>query len=328
MELQAQAQALAAEYKTQWQVAGADNVAVVVLNTKTSEVLTWLGSSDYFDPQGGAIDYAQKLRSSGSTLKPFIYALALANEDISAATLLPDLVTVAHGTSNSDDRFLGPMLPRQALASSRNVPAVNLLRQIGVEKSYQFLYELGLHNGVVPASYYGAGLAIGAMPVTLESLVTAYGVLANDGNLQALRWFSNKTDIAADHVLPDKVLDSNVARQVSLFLADPQARLPSFPRMGTVEYNFPVAVKTGTSQGYRDAWTIAFSKQYTVGVWVGRSDARPMRKLGGAASAAQLAQRLMKNLHKAQNEKDKLRLAIPNGYESVMLCSYTGKASK
>lgn len=320
LKLQARAQALAAEYKTQWQVSGADNVAVVVLNTETSEVLAWLGSSDYFDPQGGAIDYVQKQRSSGSTLKPFIYALALANEDITAATLLPDLVAVAHGTSNSDNRFLGPMLPRRALANSRNVPAVNLIRRIGIEKSYQFLQELGLHNGHVSATHYGAGLAIGAMPVTLESLVQAYGVLANDGNLKALRWFNKKPDVAADNVL-----DSNVARQISLFLADPQARLPSFPRMGTVEYNFPVAVKTGTSQGYRDAWTIAFTKQYTVGVWVGRSDAKPMRQLGGAASAAQLAQTLMKNLTKGQNDKNKLQLAIPGGYESVTLCSYTGK---
>jgi penicillin-binding protein 1C len=320
LDIQQRVQDLASQYLQRWQIAGADNVAAVVVDTQSREVLAWVGSSDYFGEHGGAIDYAQVPRSSGSILKPFIYALALANKDISAATLLPDLASVAHGTSNSDDQFLGPMLPRLALANSRNVPAINLLRQVGLDNTYQFLQDLGLHRGLVPASFYGGGLAIGTMPVTLESLIEAYGVLANDGQLRSLRWYRQAAR-AAD----EKILDRNIARQISLFLLDPQARLPSFPRMGTTEYNFPVALKTGTSQGYRDAWTLAYSKRYSVGVWVGRSDSKPMRKLGGAASAAQLVQTIMKELHKSRVTTKSLRFAIPEDYESVTLCSYTGK---
>ncbi len=121
----------------------------------------------------------------------------------------------------------------------------------------------------------------------------AYGVLANDGMFKPLHWFRQLPAPAGI-----TLLEPNVARQINLFLSDPQARLPSFPRMGTSEYSFPVAVKTGTSQGYRDAWTVAYSNRYSVGVWVGRSDAKPMRKLSGSASAAPLAQRIMENLHK------------------------------
>ncbi len=320
LDLQSQVQVLSQTYKEKWLASGANQVAVVVLDSESSEVLAWSGSSDYFDPQQGAIDYNQIPRSSGSTLKPFIYALALANRDITAATLLPDLVTVSYGLSNSDNRFLGPMLPRRALANSRNIPAVNLIRKTGIDNTFQFFEELGLHDGLLPASHYGAGIAIGAMPVTLESLMQAYSVFANDGNLKPLRWFHHQPNEPAR-----KVLDQDIARQINLFLSDPQARLPSFPRMGTSEYNFPVAVKTGTSQGYRDAWTVAYSKRYSVGVWVGRSDAKPMRKLGGAASAAQLAQSLMRQLHGDTFADRQLQWPLPEGYESVTLCSYTGK---
>ena len=320
LDLQSELQALSQDFKQRWEVAGANQVALVVLDTGTSEVLAWSGSSDYFDPQQGAIDYIRMPRSSGSTLKPFIYALALANRDISVATLLPDLVTVSHGMSNSDNRFLGPMLPRQALANSRNIPVLNLIRKVGIDNAYQFLQDIGLHDGLLPARHYGAGLAIGAMPVTLESLMQAYGILANDGEFKPLRWFREQAPVASKIVI-----DRNIARQINLWLSDPQARLPSFPRMGTSEYDFPVAVKTGTSQGYRDAWTVAYSKQYSVGVWVGRSDAKPMRKLGGSASAAQLAQTIMRQLHHTSFATSQLRWQPPEGYESVTLCNFTGK---
>ena len=320
LALQTRVQTLAKSFKERWRSSGATNVAVVVLDTTSSEVLVWSGSSDYFDKEAGAIDFIQQPRSSGSTLKPFIYALALDRGDISAASVLPDLVSVSQGLSNSDNRFLGPMLPRQALANSRNIPALNLIREIGIEHSYQFLRELGLHEATLPARHYGAGLAIGALPVTLEALMQAYGVLANDGQLKKLRWFRQQPQTP-----PDYVLNPNVARQINLFLSDPQARLPSFPRMGTSEYNLPVAVKTGTSQGYRDAWTVAYTKRYSVGVWVGRNDAKPMRQLGGSASAAHLAQLILQDLHKDSLNTENLQWPLPQNYESVTLCRYTGK---
>ncbi len=321
LSLQQQLAQLANGHLSRWQQAGAENVAAVVIDNRTREVLAWLGSANYFDEAGGAIDYAQVARSPGSALKPFIYALALERGDITAATLLPDVQALARGVSNSDHRFLGPLLPRQALANSRNVPAIHLVRTVGIEETFLYLRQLALHDETTAANFYGAGMAVGTLPTSLEKLVQAYAMLANDGKWLPLRWYQTQTEEK-----PQALLSAAVSRQISHFLSDPVARLPTFPRMGTTEYDYPVAVKTGTSQGYRDAWTLAYSRDYTVGVWVGRSDAQPMRELGGAGSAAPLAQAIFAKLYNEQKPflVDSTFLA-PEGYESVALCAYTGK---
>jgi penicillin-binding protein 1C len=113
----------------------------------------------------------------------------------------------------------------------------------------------------------------------------------------------------------------DAARLVTLFLSDPSARLPSFPRMGATEYPFPVAVKTGTSQGYRDAWTFAYSRDYLVGAWIGRSDAGPMRDVTGARSAAALARAIMLDLHGEAPQTASLAFPNPPGYRLGAVCS-------
>jgi penicillin-binding protein 1C len=111
-----------------------------------------------------------------------------------------------------------------------------------------------------------------------------------------------------------RIMSVDAARLVTQFLSDPSARLPSFPRMGSTEYPFPVAVKTGTSQGYRDAWTMAYSRKYLVGVWVGRSDAGPMRDVTGAGSAAELARAILLDLHGDAPDVAALDFPTPPGY--------------
>jgi len=169
---------------------GAGNAAVLVVDRGSWEVTAAVGSTDYFDPDhAGAIDYLRVPRSSGSTLKPFLYALALERGTITPTTILDDLDRGGGGITNADERFLGPLLPRVALANSRNVPAANLLAGIGLDEGYGLLGELGLHDGSEPARRYGLGLAIGGLPVTLEGLVRAYTVLAGDGRLRDLVWY-------------------------------------------------------------------------------------------------------------------------------------------
>ena len=142
---------------------------MVLLDRESNGVLAWVGSTDYFDrDQAGALDFAQTLRSPGSALKPFIYALAYEQDRITPATIMDDLPAISEGVANADRSYLGPLLPRQALANSRNVPAVRLLNEIGLEEGYAYLRQLGLHHDEREARHYGLGLAIGAMPVTLE----------------------------------------------------------------------------------------------------------------------------------------------------------------
>jgi penicillin-binding protein 1C len=306
----------------QWRRHGAGNLALIVLDRNTNNVLTWIGSADYFDKDyAGAIDYTQVKRSPGSTLKPFIYALALERGVLQPNEVLDDLPFAGYPFRNSDHNFLGPMLPRQALANSRNIPAIRVLNTVGMNETYYLLNQLKLHKQTAARDSYGLGLAIGSMPVRLADLVRAYAVLANDGKFRSLHWFADSPPAPQQ-----RVFSRATARLISLWLSDPMARLPTFPRMGTEEYPFPVAVKTGTSQGYRDAWTVAYSRRYLVGAWVGDPDMQPMYKLSGAGSAAALVQQVLLKLQgKQQEARPDQGFPPPPHFVAVDLCGISGK---
>jgi penicillin-binding protein 1C len=315
--LQRRVEELSAKYLAEWRDDGAEQTAVAVVDRKSGEVLAWIGSADYFGRDAGAIDFGATNRSPGSTLKPFLYALALDRGLIRSDVPLRDEPDVAPGIENADRRYLGRLLPRQALANSRNAPAAALVRQIGVEDTYSYLRGLGLTNSDESARNYGLGLAVGALPTTLERVMRAYGALANDGLLSELIWYKGQ-----DRPLPIRVMSRSAARLVTLFLADPLARLPSFSRRGPAEFPFPVAVKTGTSQDYRDAWTIAYSADLIVGVWVGRTDAGPMHGLGGMGSAAELAHAVMLDAQRQLGlERPDLSFPAPDTYRSTEVCA-------
>ena len=301
---------------------GAGNAAAIVLERGTDRVHAWVGSTGYFDARhAGAYDYARVLRSPGSTLKPFFYALALERGLITPATILDDVLRAPGDIVNADEAFLGPLLPRVALANSRNVPAANLLERVGLDDGWALLRDLGIHDGGVPAADWGLGLAIGAAPTTLERLVRAYAVLAGDGRSAELAWYRGEPVLA-----PRRVLSEETVREITLFLSDPMARLPTFPRMGASEYPFPVAVKTGTSSRYRDALTVAYSPRWLVGVWVGHPDHRPMSRLTAFASAAGLAQEILGLLH--TDDADGLgdhAFPPPRDFTPVRVCALTGK---
>jgi penicillin-binding protein 1C len=300
------------------------NVSVVVADKDTREILAWIGSVRYDDPESsGAVDFARVLRPAGSTLKPFLYALALERGAITPATVLTDNRRGPGGIENADGAFLGALLPREALANSRNVPAARLLEQLGLEEGYAFLGQLGLHRYRHPARRYGVGMAVGNLPVSLERLVGAYGALASDGVYSDLVWRKAPSHASA---AGRKVLSRNSVRQVGLFLSDPLARLPSFPRMGANEYAYPVAVKTGTSTGYRDAWTVAWSNRFVVGVWAGNPDASPMKNLGGFSAASGIVRRILDVAHSGQTAGlNDLGFPPPEGHYPVGVCALTGK---
>jgi penicillin-binding protein 1C len=157
------------------------------------------------------------------------------------------------------------------------------------------------------------------MPTTLADVVRAYGALANDGMIEDLVWYQGQRTAPAR-----RVMSPATARLITLFLSDPMARLPSFPRMGAVEYPFPVAVKTGTSQGFRDAWTVAYSRDFTVGVWTGRPDSGEMRGLGGSSSAAKLARAILQELHGRSPDAAPRAFPTPDGYAPREVCTTTG----
>jgi penicillin-binding protein 1C len=301
---------------------GAGNAALLVVDAKNFEVVAALGSADYFDSRGaGAIDFLRTPRSSGSTLKPFFFALALERGLINPASVLDDLRRGPGAIGNSDGLFLGPMLPRQALANSRNVPAATLLAELGLGAGYDFLGELGLHQNQEAAERFGLGLTIGSLPVKLLDLVRAYTLFPGEGVLHELRFLPE-----AELAPPRRLLSATTTRLIGQFLADPSARLPVFPRLGHSEYPFEVAVKTGTSSSFRDAWAIAYSERYLVGAWLGHPDQRPMAGLTGYLSAAELVQEVMFSLHPDLRDGQTLSsLPTPADHELTRLCPISGK---
>lgn len=304
-----------------WREAGAQQGAVLLIRRTTGEVLADVASAGWRTRPGGAVDYTAALRSPGSTLKPFLYALALDRGRLAPSDVMEDSPEGASGIENADNTYLGPLLPRQALANSRNIPAATLLARIGLGAGYDFLRIAGIHHSAAPAEHFGLGLAIGALPTRLDWLVRAYRALATDGQLTDLLWLQSQP-----LPTPRRLVTPATARLIATFLADPMARLPSFPRYGPSEYPFTVALKTGTSQQYRDSWTIAWSADYLVGVWIGRPDAGPMEGLSGARAAARLTQSILLGLHNA-TRADLLAGAFPApaGLEPSELCTDTGR---
>jgi penicillin-binding protein 1C len=310
---------------------GAGNIALLVVERETGKIRGYLGSEYYYDDHyAGAIDYAQTPRSAGSTLKPFIYALGLAEKKYTPASVLGDLpfyITHPSGqylVGNYDNRYLGPLVYRKALANSRNVAAVQVLKEVGLENVHGFFRRIGLEQSNHNAAYYGLGLAIGGLYVTLADLVRSYGILANNGRDFSLTWFEQGNESKSENI-PVQVLPEEVARQVTLFLSDPLARRPSFYRMGPLEYPFPVAVKTGTSQGFRDAWAVAWSHKYIVGAWIGHPNSDRMKKVNGLA-AARVVKRIMLRLHPGEDQGiQEIPFALPRGYQAVKVCTLSGQ---
>jgi penicillin-binding protein 1C len=322
LDLQREASWLLADQVEKWRPRGAGNGALLVVDQEGWEVVASLGSADFFaKDDAGAIDYLQVPRSPGSTLKPFVFGLALDQGLIAPNTVLEDLRRGAGGIGNSDGLFLGPLLPRVALANSRNVPSAELLARIGLDEGYNYFGRLGLHNHREAAAEYGLGMVIGSLPLRLEDLVRSYTVLAGGGLEHELVYYRGQPLLE-----PRRLLAENTARRITLFLADAGARQPTFPRQGQSEFPFAVAVKTGTSSQFRDALTVAYSSRYLVGAWLGHPDHRPMNGVTGYLSAAALVQKVLLHLH--PELQDGLRATAfppPAGERPVRLCPVSGK---
>jgi len=275
---------------------GASNVAVVVLDNRTGEWLAWEGSGNYADvARGGSINGALAPRQPGSALKPFTYALAF-EEGFTPASVLADIPTsfptaeegIVYMPRNYDGRYRGPMLARVALAGSENVPAVALASELGVPSLLRFLSRAGLTTFDKTAAHYGLGVTLGNAEVRLDELVAAYATFARGGEWIQPTWRACAEDGESCRTAEAtrRVVSRRTAFWITDILSDPEAREYAFGRGGSLELPFPVAVKTGTSQAYHDNWTIGYSRNVTVGVWVGNFDRRPLRNSSGVTGAA------------------------------------------
>ena len=279
--------------------------ALVVLDNATGEVLAWVGSSGELSA-AAEVDGVTALRQPGSTLKPFLYAQAIAERRITAASLLDDSGAQLQTGSglyipqNYDRQFKGWVSARTALAASLNVPAVRTLVMVSPDAFHKQLLALGLPLNET-GDYYGYSLALGSAEVSLLALTNAYRALANGGQLSLTtlgagappRSVAKKPAQAST----PPVIHPGAAFIVGNILSDPLARARTFGTDSVLATRFWTAVKTGTSKDMRDNWAMGFSERYTVGVWVGNASGAPMWEVSGTSGAAPIWADVMKYLH-------------------------------
>lgn len=276
--------------------------ALVVLDNASGEVLAWVGSSGPLS-QAAEVDGVLALRQPGSTLKPFLYAQALGQRRLTAASLLHDApaqIATAGGLyipQNYDRRFHGWVSVRQALAASLNVPAVRALVMVTPDAFFDQLRRLGLP---LPESggYYGYSLALGSSEVRLLELANAYRALANGGRASPVAYTPGTPGTAGARPAVTQALDAGAAFIVGDILADANARVPTFGADSVLNTRFWTAVKTGTSKDMRDNWALGWSQRYTVGVWVGNAGGSPMHDVSGSSGAAPIWADVMAWLHR------------------------------
>jgi len=268
----------------------ATDAGMLVVDNATGHVLAHVGSADFRDEEiAGQVDMVRSLRQPGSTLKPFVYALAFRHGH-TGAEMLADVPTSfsedgrgAYAPANFDGGYAGPISAREALAGSLNVPAIRLASELRPGELLGSLHELGFASLGRDAAHYGLALALGSGEVTLEELAGAYVTLARGGDAIPLRRVAD--DPPGD---PTRVMDAGIAALVAETLSDPLARVRGLHGQGPFDLGFPVAVKTGTSSGFRDTWSVGFTHERTVAVWVGNADGSPMLGLTGASGAGPL----------------------------------------
>ncbi len=290
---------------------GATNGAAVVMDPRSGEVLALVGSKDFSDDSiDGKVNVATSSRQPGSSFKPIVYLEAL-RQGRTASHVLRDRPTTFGGSftpRNYDGRFRGDVTMRYALASSLNIPAVQLLEQVGVEPVLDLAHQLGISTLNEP-DRYGLSLVLGGGEVKLIDMTGAYSVLAANGETPG-RATVTKVEGPRGEVLyerqpkKEQVVDPAHAFIISKWLSDPRARAPGFGTGSALDFPRPAAVKTGTTNNYKDNWTIGYTPQRVVGVWVGNSDGTPMNGISGSQGAAPIWNALLTRLVRGMPVQD------------------------
>ncbi|MDW8054658.1 MAG: PBP1A family penicillin-binding protein [Anaerolineae bacterium] len=309
------------------------NAAVVMMRPSTGEILAMVGSADFNDLAiDGQVNVALARRQPGSAIKPFVY-LAAFERGWTPATLLwdqPKTFTDAYGKPyaprNYDGKFNGPVLVREALARSLNVPAVETLNFVGVPEFLELANRVGLN--LPPNPYYGLAVALGSAEVRLLDLTAAYAVLANNGvrvpPTALLRVERADGTLVRDYRTPQgqQVVLPEHAYLITHILSDNAARARTFGTNSPLRLSRPAAAKTGTTNDFRDNLTVGYTPDLVVGVWVGNSDNSPMRGVSGITGAAPIWKQIMEEALADTPPRD---FAPPPGVVRMEVCALGGR---
>ncbi len=325
LDLQKEAEAAA----RQWIAARApahdvNNAAVVVLNPRSGEILAMVGSLDYWNEAiDGSFNVAvDGLRQPGSSIKPITYAAAMERGWSTGDVIwdVPIQLDLGNGQTmrpvNYDGRYHGPLLLRDALANSYNIPPIQLIRDIGLPAFISTGRKMGIESLTENPGFYGLTLTLGGGEVTLLEMSQAFATLANMGQrphlASVLQIVDGRGDLVFDQgsrrLPPVNALDPRIAYILTDILDDDAARIPAMGRGNALDLPFPAAVKTGTTNDFIDNWTLGYTPGVVVGVWTGNSDGHPMRNSSGLRGAAPLWRTIMESIH--GNESYRADLAV------------------
>ena len=331
LELQRDLEALVDTHRVRLQDRHAHGAAVLVIDNDSGEVLAYLGNADWGDDaHAGQVDLVRARRQPGSTLKPFVYAMAF-EAGRQPSSLVADVPTRfgeedgSYSPTNFDGSFQGPISAREALAGSLNVPAVRLAAELPRGALLRTLRDdLGMASLTEDAAHYGLALSLGSGEVTLAELARSYVALARGGEAIPLRFTVPAAEGLGEAAAPGRrVLDEAAVAGVVDALSDPLARVRGLGDQGPFDVGFPVAVKTGTSSGYRDTWAVGFTRERTVAVWVGNADGRATRELTGGTGAGPL---FADAIRRAMRDVQGRRPLVGEGLlADVLVCPLSGE---
>ncbi|KKQ41861.1 MAG: hypothetical protein US60_C0028G0016 [Microgenomates group bacterium GW2011_GWC1_37_8] len=310
------------------------NAAVVVLENGSGNILAILGSIDYFNEEiQGQNNMALALRQPGSAMKPVTYASAFEKGIATPATAIEDIpkvYTTKKGEgflpNNYDGRYRGIVLAREALASSYNLPAVEMLSRVGIESFLDLSHKMGL-GSMQRVEKYDLALTLGGGEVNLLELSNLYATFARGGIYIPTRLIKKvenddgKVIFETEKIEQKRVLDEKVAWLITDILKDKRARIPTFGEKNPLVLSVPAAVKTGTTTDWHDNWTIGYTKDFTVGVWVGNADNHPMRNISGITGAAPIWNQTFEQIIKFNKVGSFIE---PEGLRRVEICTWDG----
>ncbi len=342
--LQVQIEKLVADHVQTLKTGGLTNAAVIVLDNRDGAILAMAGNADTNDPEYGKVNGTLALRQPGSTLKPFTYALAF-EKGFSPASLVADIEThyqgnrgILYNPQNYSKQYHGPVLMKEALGRSLNVPAVRVAEAAGIEDILERLRAAGFASLNKDAQFYGLGLTLGNGEVTLLELAQGYAMFAREGIPCQAQVFAKQLPAGGPTKLNSKkncrmvgspsgrVFSKEVCFLITDILSDERLRIRAFGAANPLLLDFPMAIKTGTSSNWRDNWVVGYTKEYTIAVWTGDFSGRAMNRVYGAIGAGPL-------FHQVANlvvKRGALRCLPsrpqpPDGVEQILVCSLSGK---
>jgi 1A family penicillin-binding protein len=304
------------------------NGAAVLIDPSNGEIRALVGSHDWEDATNGKLNMTTATRQPGSSFKPLVYASGIENDVFSAASTWEDKATDFGGgysPKNYDLRYHGTVTTRQSLANSYNIPAVAALQKNGIKDTVTTAQDLGLTT-LKDAQSYGLSLALGSGQAKLTEMTNAYATFANQGKYNDLTTITSITNKDGKTIFTHKaknksVISDQTAYIMSSMMSDSSARSATFGSSLNLQGQRPAAVKTGTTENYRDAWTIGYTPNLAVGVWIGNNDNAPMSSVAGASGAAPIWRSIM-NLTLAGTPVQQFN--APKGLSIRSICRASG----